>query len=128
MQQAPMLDGFAFDPFSLFDDGRGPAEVGVGRCHIVEALVVAPVVVVFDEGEDLAFEIAGQEVIFEQDAVLERLMPALDLALGLGMHRGAANMVHAIGIDVVGQVLGDVTGPILAQQTWPVLHMGLIAT
>jgi len=32
---------------------------------------------------DLAFEIAGQVVVVKQDAVLERLMPALHLALGL---------------------------------------------
>ena len=42
-------------------------------------------VVVLDEGFDLGFEIAGQEVVFEQDAVLEGLVPALDLALGLRM-------------------------------------------
>ncbi len=42
--QASMLDGLAFDPFALFDDGLGPAEVGVGRCDVVEALVVAPMV------------------------------------------------------------------------------------
>jgi hypothetical protein len=36
------------------------------------------------EGGDLAFEIAGQVVVLKQDAVLERLMPALDLALVCG--------------------------------------------
>jgi hypothetical protein len=39
------------------------------------------VIVVVDEDRDLGFEITGQEVIFQQDAVLEGLMPALDLAL-----------------------------------------------
>ena len=43
--QAPMLDSLAFDPFALFDDGFGPAEVGVGGRYVVEALVIAPVVV-----------------------------------------------------------------------------------
>jgi alkylation response protein AidB-like acyl-CoA dehydrogenase len=42
--QAPMLDGLSLDPFTLFDDGRCPAEVGVGGRHIVQALVVALVV------------------------------------------------------------------------------------
>ena len=102
MQQAAMLDGLSFDPLSVFDDGFGPSEVGVGGCHIVEALVIAPMIVVLDEGLDLAFEITGQEVVFQEDAVLERLMPALDLALCLRMHRGAANMIHAIGSDIVG--------------------------
>ena len=56
--QAPMFDGLSFDPFTLFDDGRRPAEVGVGRCHIGQALVVALVVVVLDEGFDLGLEVA----------------------------------------------------------------------
>ena len=55
--QAPMFDGLSLDPLALFDDGFGPAEVGVGRGDVVEALVVAPMIVVLDEGLDLAFEI-----------------------------------------------------------------------
>ena len=51
--------------------------------------MVAGVIVVLDEGADLGLEIAGQVVVFEQDAVLERLVPALDLALRLGMVRRA---------------------------------------
>ena len=84
MLQAPMFDGLSLDPFALFDDGAGPAEVGIGRRHIVQALVVALVVVVLDERFDLTLQVARQEVVFEQDAVLEGLVPALDLALGLG--------------------------------------------
>ena len=90
--QAPMLDGLSLDPFALFEDGGCSAEVGVGRGHVVQALVVALVVVVLDEGLDLGLEVAGQDVVFEQDAVLQGLVPALDLALGLGMTRGAADM------------------------------------
>jgi hypothetical protein len=45
-------------------------------------------VVTRHEGGDLSFEIAGQVVVLKQDAVLERLMPALDLALGLRVIRG----------------------------------------
>ncbi len=41
MLQAPMFDGLSLDPFSLFDDGFGPAEVGFRRRHIVQALVFA---------------------------------------------------------------------------------------
>ena len=46
--------------------------------------MIAVIVVVLDEGGDLAFEIAGQVVVFKQDAILECLMPALDLALVCG--------------------------------------------
>ena len=33
--QAQMFDGLPFDPFSLLDDGAGPAEVGVSGRHMV---------------------------------------------------------------------------------------------
>jgi hypothetical protein len=48
----------------LFDDGRGPTEVGVGRRDVAETLVIAAMIVMFDEGLDLVFEIARQEVVF----------------------------------------------------------------
>ena len=74
--------GQFFDHFSLFDDGGVASKVGVGWSYVADALVVALVVVVIDEGADLVFEIAGQIIIFKQDPVLQRLMPALDLAPG----------------------------------------------
>ena len=43
--------------------------------------MVTPVIVMADEDLDRRFEVALQEVVLEQDAVLQRLMPALDLAL-----------------------------------------------
>jgi len=61
---------------------RIPPEVDVGGRQVADALVIAQAIVVGDEGRDLGFEIARQVIVFEQDAVLERLMPALDLALG----------------------------------------------
>ena len=66
--QAPMFDGLSLDPLPLFDDGWCPAEVGVGGRHVVQALVVTLVVVVLDECLDLGFEVAGQEVVLQQDA------------------------------------------------------------
>jgi len=51
--QASMLDRLVFDLFSLFYACCGPAEVGVGWRYVVEALVIAPVVVVLDEAGDL---------------------------------------------------------------------------
>ena len=83
MLQAPQFDGPSLDPFSLQQDGLAAPEVDVGWGEIVEALVVAPMIVVVDEGGDLGFEITRQEVVLQQDAVLQRLVPALDLALGL---------------------------------------------
>ena len=60
-------------------------EVDIGGREVIQALVVAPVVVVLDEGAELGFEVTGQIIVLEQDPVLEGLVPALDLALGLGM-------------------------------------------
>ena len=59
MLQAPVFDGLSLDPFALFDDGLGPAKVSVGGRHVVQALVVALVIVMLNERFDLAFEIAG---------------------------------------------------------------------
>ena len=51
--------------------------------------MVSRMVVLRHEGRDPAFEIAGQVIVLKQDAVLERLMPPLDLALGLRVIRRA---------------------------------------
>ncbi len=87
MPQASICDGLAFDPFSFHDGGLAASEVDVSRGEIADAFVIAQMIVMLHEGIDLGFEIAGQVVVFQQDAVLERLVPALDLALGHGMLR-----------------------------------------
>jgi hypothetical protein len=53
-------------------------------------------IVVFDERRDLAFEIAGQVTVLKEDAVLERLVTALNLALYLRLIRGAADMLDIL--------------------------------
>ena len=108
MKQAALFDGFAFDPFPFQRDDIAAPEVDVGRGEIVEALMVAAVVVVIDERRDLPLEIARQEVVFEQDAVLQRLVPALDLALGLGMTGCTAGVIHALVGEPFGKVGRDV--------------------
>ena len=132
--QAPTLDRLSFDPFALFEDGSCPSEVGVGGRHVAQALMIAPVVVVLDERLDLSLKVAGQEVVFQEDAVLHGLVPALDLALGLGMHRSAADMAHLVGLDVFGEVAGDVAGApfgeaqdrVVAEQPGLVQHSGAV--
>ena len=83
MNQSTMLDGFLFDAMSFLQNRLAPAKVDVRRGQIFQALVVALVVVVLDEAPDLCFEIARQVIVLQQYLVLERLMPTLDLALGL---------------------------------------------
>src|SRR5580693_3128243 len=82
VQQAAIGDCLSFDPFSFDQNGLAPSEIDVGWRQIADAFVIAQVIVVNDEGLDLGFEIARRVIVFEQDTVLERLMPALDLALG----------------------------------------------
>jgi hypothetical protein len=85
--QAPMLDGFSLDPLTLLDDGWCPTEVDVGGRHVAQALMIALVVVVLAERLELCLKVAGQEVIFQLDAVFQSLVPALDLDLGLRVRR-----------------------------------------
>ena len=43
--QAPMFDGFLFNPFALFYDGFSSSEVGISGRDVVEAFVIALMVV-----------------------------------------------------------------------------------
>ena len=46
MLQTPVLDGLSFDPFPFEQDGLAAPEVDIGGREVIQALVVAPVVVV----------------------------------------------------------------------------------
>ena len=59
MEQASFLDSAFFDFGSPFDDGCIAPEVGISGRDVIDALVVAVIVVVVDEFADLVFEIAG---------------------------------------------------------------------
>ena len=95
MSQAAVHKGLALDPRPFTQDSLAAAEVDVGRGEVVEALVSPEMIVVLDEGSDPRLQLAGQVGVFEQDAVLEHLVPALDLALGLRMTGRATDMGHA---------------------------------
>ena len=93
VKQASVLDGLSFDPFSFKQDGLACAEVDIGRGEVGDTLVISQVIVVSHELADPGFEVAWQIVVLKQDAVLQRLMPSLDLALGLRMQRRTTNMI-----------------------------------
>ena len=103
----------SLDPLSLCQDGRAPPEVDVGWGEIVDALVVTAAVVVVDKGGDLGFEIAREEVVFQQDAVLEGLMPAFDFALGHRMIGRAAKVFDIAVVEPFGEVAGDIAGTVV---------------
>jgi len=67
--QASLGDGVSFDPFPLFDDGLSPPKVNVRGRQVLNALVVALVIVVIDEGIDLGFERTRQVVVLQQDGL-----------------------------------------------------------
>ena len=108
MLQAAISDCVSFDPFSFHQDGLGTSEVDVSRCEIGQALMIAAMVVVIDEGVDPGLEVAGQLIVLKQDAVLERLMPALDLALSLRVVGRAADVTHIAFVQPFGEVGRDV--------------------
>ena len=65
MEFAACCDGLLFDLASHVENALTTSEVDIGRRQIVQALVIAAVIVVLDEGRDSAFEIAGQIVVLE---------------------------------------------------------------
>ena len=108
MLQASVCDGCSLDALPLGEDSVGSAEVDVGRGQVAQALMIADLVIVLDEGADLPFEIAGQVVVVEQDAILQGLVPALDLSLGLRMIRRPAHVLDAFVLEPPGQIAGNV--------------------
>ena len=56
--QSSEFDCVSFDPFTLEQDGLTAPKVDVGRRQVLQAFMVAPVIVVLDEAIDLRFEIA----------------------------------------------------------------------
>ena len=126
MLQASLQDCLSLDPFAFQQDGLTASGVDVGRGQVAQAFMVAPVIVVLDEGFDLGPEISRHIVVFQQDAVLQRLMPALDLALRHGMIRSATAVLHAAAFEPFRQIAGDVARPIVGQKPGPMNDIGLI--
>jgi hypothetical protein len=60
-------------------------EVDIDRGQIVEALVIAPQVVVIDELGEALLELTWQVVVFEQDLVLHGAVIAPDLPWVIGL-------------------------------------------
>ena len=58
MLQAAVCDSFAFNTLTFCEDCFSPAEVDVSRREVFDALMIADVIVVLDEGADLSFEVA----------------------------------------------------------------------
>jgi len=120
MQEASFCDCLSFDPFPFDEDGSAASEVDVGRRQVAEALVVSAVIVVGDEGSDAGFELTGQIIVLEQDAVLQGLVPTLDLALCLRMEWCPADVVDGVSLEPCGEVRRDVTRAVVGQKPGPI--------
>ena len=105
MLQAALLDCPFLDPFPFSENGLVASEVdvcGCVVCDVVQALVVTLSVVILDECADLALKVAGQIVVFQQNAVLHGLVPAFYFALRLRVEWRAADMLHALLLQPFG--------------------------
>ena len=128
MLQAALADCLAFDLLPFPQNGFVAPEVDVRRCDVVQALVVALVVVILDKSPDLTLEIAGQVIVFQQNTVLHGLVPALDLTLRLRVERCSANVIHSLPFQPLSQIARDVAGAVIAEQARLVPNSGLITT
>ena len=109
MLQAAILDCLFLDLFPFSENVFVTSEVDVCRSDVVQALVIAVVVVVIDEDSDLLFQIAWQVVVFQKNAVLHGLVPAFDLALRLRMEWSATNVLHLLLLHPFCKFNRDVT-------------------
>ncbi len=121
--QVTLGQGVPLDPVLLCGDALAAAAGEVGGREVAQAFVGADVVAGLDKGSDLLLQGAGQAAVLEQDAVLERLVPALGLALGLRMPWGASNVGCALVREPLGRIARDVARAVVAQQPWPVPNL-----
>ena len=115
MLQASFLDCLFLDFLSQFQDFCASAVIHIERRQIVQALVVTMVVVVIDEGFDLPLQITWQVIVLQKNTVLHGLVPALNLALGLGMMRRTSHMIHSLVIEILDQFSGNVGRTVITE-------------
>jgi hypothetical protein len=107
MLQATIGDCLSFDPFAFEEDGLRPSEVSAGvrlaRLSWCRAWLYCATKAATRRSRS-----PGRLIVLEQDAVLERLMPALDLALGPRVIRGAADVLYFLPGQPRREILCDV--------------------
>lgn len=113
MKQAALLNGSSFDALAFEQNRLLSAKIDIRRRQIVDALMIAAMILVLDESLDVGFDIPRQIIVFQQDLVFQRLMPALDFALGLGMARRAANVIDVALSQPFGKIFGHIARAIV---------------
>ena len=84
-------------------------------------------VVVIDERFNLCLQVCREEVVLQQDAVFQGLVPSLNLTLSLRMIRRTPDVSHFLVAQPLSQLARDVAGSIVRQQSRLVNNMGLPA-
>ena len=113
VKQASVLDSLLFYFFALQENCLPPSEVYVGWREVLQALVISLVIIIGDEGLDLIFKIARKKVIFEEDTVLQGLMPALNLSLCLWVAGCAMDVFDLLFIQPFCEIAGNIAGAII---------------
>ena len=108
MLQASILDCLFLDLFPFFENVFATSEVDLCRINLVQALVIAMIVVVIDKDTDLLLRIAWHVIVFHKNAFLHGLVPAFDFALSLRMEWSAASVFHFMFSQPFTQFSGDV--------------------
>ena len=70
-------------------------------------------IVMINERLYLRFQVGREEVVVQQDAVLQGLMPSFDLALRLRMIRCPPNVSHFLVTQPFSKLARDVAGAVV---------------
>ena len=70
-------------------------------------------IVMIDECLDPRFQVCWEEVVLQQDAVFQGLVPSLDFALCLRMIRRPPDVAHILVAEPLSQLTGDVAGAVV---------------
>ena len=79
----------------------------------MDALVITPMIVMIDECLDLRFQVCREEVVFQQDTVLQGLVPSLDLALCLRVIWRTPDVAHFLIAQQFSQLTRYLAGSIV---------------
>ena len=140
MLQPAFPDCLFPDLLSRLQDSRAAALIDICGSQVGQALVIAVIVILIDDGADLPYEGAEQKVVCWQHPVLHCLAPSFnfaavdceannerDLAPGLGLVWRTANVVHTFSLGIVGEIGRHVRRTVVAERPWLSHGLGLIA-
>ena len=115
-----------FDVLPPCENSGSAPKVDIGWSEIAETLVVTPSVIEIDELREPRFELSRQIVILQQNAILQRAMVTLDLALRHRMIGLTTRVTHAVLLEPGAELGREIGWSVIAQQPRPLLDGGLI--